>query len=353
MGWTIDQMFELVMERRVSDIVLAPGMPPVVWISGRMFPLDLPPLTPGEVADAFMPTLSAAHRAKFDSIGDVDYSLGRENVGRLRVNLHRQRGTVAAAVRFIPHEIPAFDNLQLPPRVRDLANLPRGLVLVTGGAGSGKSTTLAAMIDYINKTHAYHVITMEDPVEFTFRHGRSVIEQREVGLDSPSFVSALRHVVRQRPDVILVGEMRDLETISAALTAAETGHLVMASLHTVSAVETVSRIIDVFPATQQSQVRVQLADTLQAVVCQSLFPDQATEGLVPAVEILIANPGIRRAIRESETHLIAGMIEMGRAAGMRTMDESILELVSRGRITRQMALTRAQNPERLAKQLAA
>ncbi len=353
MGWSIDQMFDLVVERRASDIVLAPGSPPALWVSGRMLLLDLPSLKPDDVEQAFLPTLKDVQRAKLEAVGDVDYSLGRENVGRLRINLHRQRGSIGAAIRFIPHQIPTFETLQLPQRVQDLADLPRGLVLVTGGAGSGKSTTLAAMIDYINHSHDYHVITMEDPVEFTFRHGRSIIEQREVGQDCPSFVSALRHVVRQRPDVILVGEMRDLETISAALTAAETGHLVMASLHTVSAVETISRIIDVFPGAQQSQVRVQLADTLKGVVCQTLFPDQLTEGMVPAAEILIATPGIRRAIRENETHLINGMIEMGMAQGMRTMDAAIAELAAAGRITRMLALTRAQNPERLAKVLAA
>lgn len=353
MSWTIDQMFNLVVERHASDIVLVPGTPPALWVSGRMTMLDAEPLRPDDVAQAFLPTLKDSQRATLEAMGDVDYSLGRENVGRLRINLHRQRGSIGAAIRFIPHEIPTFENLSLPSRVLDLADLPRGLVLVTGGAGSGKSTTLAAMIDYINHNHDYHVITLEDPVEFTFRHARSVIEQREVGPDCPSFVSALRHVVRQRPDAILVGEMRDLETISAALTAAETGHLVMASLHTVSAVETISRIIDVFPAGQQAQVRVQLADTLRGVVCQTLFPDQLSEGMVPAAEILIATPGIRRAIRENETHLIGGMIEMGMAQGMRTMDSAIAELVAAGRIPRTLALTRAQNPDRLAKVLAA
>ena len=242
--------------------------------------------------------------------------------------------------------------LKLPLRVRDLADLPHGLVLVTGGAATGKSTTLAALIDHINHNYAYHIITLEDPVEFTFSHGKSIIEQREVGQDCQTFASALRHIVRQRPDVVLVGEMRDLETISAALTAAEIGHLVLASLHTANTTETINRIVDIFPGNQQLQSRVQLASILQGVVCQALFRDECDGGLIPAAEIMIPNPAIRRAIRDNETHLILGMIEMGKAAGMQTIDAAIAELISAGKVSLADGLAKASNPEKLARLVA-
>jgi len=348
--WTVDLLFDVLTDRRASDLCFAPGAPPVVWVAGRMMPLDAPPLVPADIEAAFYPLLTASQRERLDACGDVDFSVGRPGVGRMRLNLHRQQGTLAAAIRFIPAAVPDFDGLKLPSRLRSFADLPRGLVLVTGGAGAGKSTTLAAMIQYMNCTHAYHIITLEDPIEFVFAHRRSVIEQREIGVDCPSFASALRHVVRQRPDVILVGEMRDLETISAALTAAETGHLVLASLHTASAVETVNRIVDVFPGSQQSQVRVQLADTLQGVACQTLFHDESDGTLAPAVEILVATPAIRRAIRDNETHLLHGMIEMGRAQGMQTLDAAIANLVRRGAITMDAALAKCHNREKLQQQ---
>jgi len=351
MGWSMDEVFETVLRLSASDVVFVPGAPPMVWVSGIMQPVDSPSMTGPDVEAMFLPVLNPDQAARLEKTGDLDFSLGKHGIGRFRVNVHRQRGTLSAAIRFIPHEVPSFERLKLPQRILDFADLPRGLVLVTGGAGTGKSTTLASMIDYINRTYAYHMITLEDPIEFTFRHQKSIIEQREIGVDCPTFGSALRHVVRQRPDVILVGEMRDLETISAALTAAETGHLVMASLHTVSAVETVNRIIDVFPAAQQSQVRVQLADTLQAVVCQTLFHDEKDGGMVPAVEIMASTPAIRRAIRDRETHLLAGMIETGKVLGMQTMDSAIASLAAGGRITAAAAMAKAHNPEKLAKMI--
>ena len=350
---SIDDIFKEVMERSASDLIFVPGAPPVAWVAGRMAPLEAPELTSADIETMFMPLLDAPQREKLDHVGDLDFSVGKQDVGRLRVNMHRQRGTWSVAIRFIPHKVPAFETLCLPPRVLQLADLPHGLVLVTGGAGSGKSTTLAAMINYMNQTHRYHVITLEDPLEFTYRHGTCIIEQREVGVDCSSFASALRHVVRQRPDVIMVGEMRDLETISAALTAAETGHLVLASLHTINAVQTIDRIIDIFPAAQQVQVRVQVGSTLQGVVCQTMFHNEKNDGLVPACEIMISTPAIRRAIRDNETHLLQGMLETGRQLGMQSMDASIAALASGGYITPQIAQAKAHNPEKLAKMIAA
>jgi len=349
MSWNIDLVFDLVLERSPSDIVFIPGSPPAIWVAGRMQLIDAPPVASTDVEGIFFGLLSDEQRRHLEETGDLDFSVGRRDVGRFRINLHRQRTTWAAAMRFIPGEVPAFEQLKLPDDVLRLADLPRGLVLITGGTGAGKSTTLAAMVEYMNQNYAYHIITLEDPIEFTFRHKCSLIEQREIGVDCPTFASALRNVVRQKPDVILVGEMRDLETISAALTAAETGHLVLASLHTVNAVETVNRIIDVFSAEQQSQIRMQLSDTLQGVVCQTLFHDEIDDKMVPAIEILIATPAVRRAIRDRETHLVAGMIETGRGAGMQAMDASIASLVKAGRITAGDAMASAQNPERLAR----
>ena len=351
MTWTLDKLFDVVLDRSASDVALVPGAPPTLWVHGEMHRLDAPALTGDEVREVFFPLLDPRELEHLRREGDLDFSRGRERAGRFRINLHRQRGSFSAALRFVPDHPPAFDELKLPERVLELAELPRGLVLVTGRTGSGKSTTLAAMIQHINRTSARHIITLEDPIEYTFSHERSIIEQREIGLDCPSFVSALRHVVRQRPDAILVGEMRDLETISAALTAAETGCLVLASLHTVSATETVNRIVDAFPANQQEQVRVQLADTLQGVLCQMLFRDEIDATMVPAAEILLTNAAVRRAIRDNETHLLAGMIETGRGAGMQGMDAAIATLATEGRIAAGEALAKAHNPERLARTL--
>jgi twitching motility protein PilT len=349
MIWTSDKVLEHMVNHKASDMSFVVGSPPVMWTTGRMQQVDSEKLTEADIANCFLPLLTKDRQEEFKAIGDMDFSIGRAGMGRLRVNLHRQRGTLSAAARFIPHEVPTFDKLKLPERVLNLADLPNGLVLVTGGTGTGKSTTLAAMIDHINHYHAYHIITMEDPVEFTFTHDKSIIEQRQIGDDCPSFASALRHIVRQRPDVMLLGEMRDLETISAALTAAEIGHLVLASLHTSTATETVNRIIDVFPADQQNQIRVQLASTLQGVVCQMLLRDESDGGLVPAVEIMIPTQAIRRAIRDNETHLIAGMIQTGRSYGMQTMDHALAELINTGKISKANGLAKSPNPDKLAK----
>lgn len=353
MIWTTDKLFELMIDRHASDLVFVPGAAPALWISGAMRQLDSQTLTNDDIGQLFLPLLNDGQKRQLTATGDVDFSVGKNGHGRLRINLHRQQGCWGAAIRLVPAEPPEFDDLKLPARLLNLGDLNRGLVLVTGTAGSGKSTTLAALIQYMNSRHAYHIITLEDPTEFTFTNQTAVIEQREIGVDSSSFASALRHVVRQRPDVILVGEMRDLETIAAALTAAEMGHLVIATLHTIDAVQTVGRIIDVFPAAQQAQVRVQLAATLQGVVCQTLFADEKNGGMIPAVELMLSTPAVRRAIRENETHLLGGMIETGKSFGMQTMDAAIAELVRAGHISSETALARAHNPERLSRLLAA
>ena len=350
---TLQDIFEVVRQLSASDVIFTPGVPPAVWVAGQMRLLEVPPLVPEEITALFLPLLQDEQRTRLREQGDLDCGIGAPGLGRLRVNLHQQRGTLSAAVRFIPHEVPALSDLGLPPRVQEFTRLPHGLVLVTGGAATGKSTTLAAMIDDMNRRCAYHIITLEDPIEYTFRHGRSIIEQREIGVDAPSFASALRHIVRQRPDVVLIGEMRDLETISAALTAAETGHLVLATLHTNSAVATIDRIIDAFPGDRQAQVRVQLASTLQGVVCQALFYDRRTEHMTPAVEIMVPTPAIRRAIRDHETHLLSGMVETGMAHGMQSMDMAISRLAADGRISLEEALAKAQDPEKMRRQIAA
>jgi len=352
MEWTIENVFNLVIQNGASDIVLTVGVPPAIWIQGEMQLLPLEPIVVDDMQAVFMPHLNDEQKGTLEHTGDVDFSLGLKGAGRFRINIHRQRGTLSAAVRYIPYEVPTFDTLKLPARVLEFAKIPRGLVLVTGGTASGKSTTLAALIDYMNHNRAYHIITLEDPIEYTFHHGKSIIEQREIGVDAASFPSALRHVVRQRPDVVLIGEMRDLETISTALTAAETGHLVLATLHTTSASQTVDRIIDIFPANQQQQVRIQMAMALQGVVSQMLF-HTVDGGLDAAVEIMVCSQPVRRAIRDGETHLLPGMIETGKQLGMQTMDHAIAQLVHNQRITTEQALAGAVDPDKIKRLLAA
>ena len=345
------QCLRLLAEARrigASDLLIVAGAPPAVYVNARMRPLCDTSLGADDARRLIDELMTEQQRDTLERNRDADFSVAHSDVGRCRVNVHFQRGSPAAAIRFVPDTVPGFDGLNLPPILEELAHLPRGLVLITGGTGSGKSTTMAAMLDRINQETALHIITLEDPIEYTFTNARSIIEQREIGTDSPGFAEALRHIVRQKPDVIMVGEMRDLETIRTALTAAETGHLVLASLHTVSAAQTVERIVDVFEPAQQAQIRTQLAGTLRAVACQTLFTTADGDAMVPAVEVMVTTQAIARAIRDGETHLIAGMIETGAAQGMRTLDREILRLVSEGAITRDAALAKANNPERLA-----
>jgi len=346
-GGELEQLLRDCIHAGGSDLILVTNAAPTVLIEGAWRELDREPPAPEELLRMFATRLSHDQRERLRSVRDVDFGMQISDVGRFRVNLHYQRGMPAAAIRSIPTTIPTFESLGLPAQTLDFASFPSGLVLVTGGTGQGKSTTLAALIDHVNRTRAAHVITVEDPIEFDFRNEKSLIEQRQVGDDSPSFASALRHALRQRPDVILIGEMRDLETISTALTAAETGHLVLATLHTNSAVQTISRIVDVFPPGQQPHVRTQLSASLRAILCQRLVRDELNGGLVPATELLLVSPAIRRNIRENEAHLVYSSLETGRRHGMHTMEQCLFDMAQEGRVSAESAIAAAAEPVRM------
>ncbi len=336
-----------------SDIHLVAGHPPVMRVHTIITPMDMPAITP-EQARAFFEQMSPKEaQARFEQNRDADFSFYAEGLARYRVNCHMQKSALAMALRMVKTKVPPLEKLNLPEVIARLTYLPRGLVLVTGDTGSGKSTTLAAMIQAMNERYAKHIITLEDPVEYTFQSAQSLIEQRELGADMPSFASALKHALRQDPDIMLVGEMRDLETTALAITAAETGHLVLSTLHTCSAAQTVERIIDMYPAGQQNQIRSMLANTLQAVVSQTLFSRIDKPGMVPAVEVLLCTPAVRNLIREARTFEIPNVIETSRAIGMTTLDKSIAELYFNGMIAREDAIGSANMPDKLERLLAA
>jgi twitching motility protein PilT len=336
-----------------SDIHLVPGHTPMVRVDTVMRGLEGPVLT-ALCVDRFVASIaSEAQRAALENHKDLDLSYAVDGIGRYRVNIHRQRSGFAMAMRSIRDQVPPLEDLNLPRVVQQFAMLPRGLVLVTGDTGSGKSTTLAAIVQAINGHQRKHIITLEDPVEYTFESRQCLIEQRELGEDMPTFSSGLKHALRQDPDIILVGEMRDLETTALAMSAAETGHLVLSTLHTVSASQTVERIIDMYPANQQNQIRAMLGNTLQAVLSQTLFSRSDGEGMVPAVEILLCTPAVRNLIRENRTFEIPNVIETSRGLGMTTLDASIAELCFNGLITREDAVARAAHPIAMEQALAA
>jgi len=345
----IDTLMQQARAQEASDLILVAGTEPGIYVHGRLKMLDGPILLDTELNAMLESFMSPSQQDRLTQAGDADFACTLPEIGRVRVNVHRQRGSLAAAFRFFTTEIRTFEELHLPAKLAELADLPRGLVLVTGATGSGKSTTLAAIIHYMNHNWERHIITLEDPIEFLFSHQRCVIEQREIGKDSPSFAQSLRHVVRQKPDVILVGEMRDQETIATALTASETGHLVLGTLHTNTAAHTIERIIDMFEAAQQAQIRIQLASTLQAVICQTLLPQRDVPGMVPAIEMMIMTPAIRRAIRDQEIHLIPGMIETGHKFGMIPMDRALANLIEAGVVIEAAALAKAIDPEKLSR----
>jgi twitching motility protein PilT len=340
------------LDRRASDLHLAAGAPPMLRVRGHLQALEgYPALTSQDTREVVYSVLTDDQRKRLESELQLDFAYAIPGAARFRVNAYRQRSAIGAAFRLIPHEIPAMETLGLPPVVEELVRKPRGLVLVTGPTGSGKSTTLAAMIDEINATREEHIMTVEDPIEFLHAHRRCLVNQRELGSDAVSFAAALKAALRQDPDVILVGEMRDLETMSTALTAAETGHLVFATLHTQDAPQTIDRMIDVFPAEQQAQVRVMLSVALQGVLTQQLLPTSDGAGRVVAVETLIPTPAVRNLIREGKTHQLYSAIQTGAAHGMQTMDGALAELVRGGRISRELALQRAGNADELGRLL--
>ncbi|MDX2130965.1 MAG: type IV pilus twitching motility protein PilT [Planctomycetota bacterium] len=340
-------------EADASDVHLIAGQPPTVRIHQVMTPLEMPVLT-RELVRKYLEQMAPPEAlATFERNKDADFSFQAEGLARYRVNGHMQRSTVALAMRMIKTKVPPLANLGLPEVIARLTYLPRGLVLVTGDTGSGKSTTLAAMIDAMNQRYRKHIITLEDPVEYVFESKECVIEQRELGADMPSFASGLKHALRQDPDIILVGEMRDLETTALAISAAETGHLVLSTLHTCSASQTVERIIDMYPGGQQNQIRSMLAATLQAVLSQTLFARTDRPGMVPAVEVLLCTPAVRNLIREARTFEIPNVIETSRAIGMCSLDSSIAELYFNGYISREDAIAQSVYPDKLERQLAA
>jgi len=337
-----------VVDRRASDLHLTAGAPPMVRIRGRLTALeDYPKLTPTDTREIVYSILSDAQRQKLETNWQLDFAYQIPGTARFRVNAYFQRMSVGAAFRLIPFEIAPLDSLGLPPVVADFANRPRGLVLVTGPTGSGKSTTLASLIDVINEQREEHIMTIEDPIEFLHRHKRCIVNQRELGSDATSFADALKAALRQDPDVILVGEMRDLETIGTAITAAETGHLVFATLHTQDTPQTIDRIVDVFPPSQQGQVRAQLSIALQGIMTQTLLPTADGSGRCVAAEVLVPTPAVRNLIREAKSHQIYSVLQTGSAHGMQTMDASLAQLVRAGKITRQLAESRAHSAEEL------
>jgi twitching motility protein PilT len=345
---TLHQLLKTMIEKGASDMHITTGTSPLLRIDGSIVPLKLPPLGPVETKQLCFSVLSEEQRAEFEKHNELDLSFGIKGLSRFRANIYTQRGAVAGAFRTIPFKILSFDELGLPKVIADLAEKPSGLVLVTGPTGSGKSTTLAAIIDKINTEQRLHIITVEDPIEYLHPHKLSVVNQREVGSDTAGFKHALKYVLRQDPDVVLVGEMRDLETIEAALTISETGHLVFATLHTNSAVSTINRIIDVFPSHQQPQVRAKLSFVLQGVVSQQLLARHGAPGRVLALEVLIPNPAIRNLIREDKVHQIYSQMQVGQEKySMQTLNQSLFSLYQRRFISQEEAMNRSIEPEEL------
>ncbi|MEW6244726.1 MAG: type IV pilus twitching motility protein PilT [Bacillota bacterium] len=323
-----------------SDLHLTAGLPPVVRVHGELRRMDLPRLSPADIEALLAPALDPYHREQLDADWELDFSYSIPGVSRYRVNVMKQRGSLAVAFRVVPIGIPSFDSLGLPPIVKEFARLPRGLVLVTGPTGAGKSTTLASIIGLINEERSVNIVTIEHPIEFLYTHKKAMIKQREVGSDTKSFAEALRRVLRHDPDVLLIGEMRDLESISIALTAAETGHLVFSTLHTQTAPLTIHRIVDVFPDRLRNQVSQQLADSLQGIIAQQLLPRADGEGRVAAVEVLVSTPAVRNLIRENKEHQLYTVMQTGRAFGMQTMDQALAELCLSGIVTKEVVLSR-------------
>ena len=350
---TMDDLLSLAVQEGASDLHIAVGLPPVLRISGSLCPLDSDPLRP-EDTDRLMRSITPPKHLKgFEEVNGADFGFPYKNLARFRVSIFRQKGNVGIVLRQIPTKMLTLEQIGLPPQTRDLLFKPRGLILVTGPTGSGKTTTLASMVNIINSERDCHIITIEDPIEYYHPHKKSVVTQREIGVDVPSFSEALRRALRQDPDVILVGEMRDLETMEAAITAAETGHLVLATLHTTGAARTVDRIVDAFPTNQQEQIRTQLSTSLVAVISQALMPRKDGPGRIAAFEIMIATPSIRALIRDNKTFRITSDIQTGGKWGMQTLDSHLIQLWREGKISYEEMVTKAQDTEELLQQIQA
>ncbi|MEN3013976.1 MAG: type IV pilus twitching motility protein PilT [Endomicrobiia bacterium] len=351
MSLSMENLLYLMHEQKASDLHITAGLPPMLRVDGKLVPTSFGKLTPEMCQKLIYSVLTDKQKERFETLNELDVSFGVRDIGRIRMNVFRQKGAVAAALRAIPSTPPTFEELRLPKIVSQLVDLPRGLILVTGPTGSGKTTTLASMINFINEHRNAHIITIEDPIEYLFHHKNCIINQREVGSDTESFATALKYVLREDPDIILIGEMRDLETISAALTIAETGHLVFATLHTTDAVSTVNRIVDVFPPHQQQQVRVQLSFVLQAVLAQQLLLHISGKGRVLACEVLVATPAVRNLIREGKPEQIFTLIQTGAKFGMQTMNQALADLYQRRLISLEEAISASSDPEELKKLL--
>ena len=340
---SLRKLLEDMVQRKASDLHITAGVPPEFRIDGSITPSEYEVLTPETTLQLAYSVMSDEQRKRFETTKELDFSFGIKGLSRFRSNVFLQRGVVSMVIRQIPFDILALESLGLPPIVRDFTSRMKGLVLVTGPTGSGKSTTLAAMLDKINSTRRCHIITVEDPIEYIHHHKKCIVNQREIGADTDSFPSALKYVLRQDPDIILVGEMRDLETIEAALTIAETGHLVFATLHTNSSYEAVNRIVDVFPADQQRQILTQLAFTLEGVVTQQLIPRSRGTGRIMCAEILVVTPAIRAVIREGKIHQIYSLMQAGQKFGMQTMNQALLQAVLDSQLTAEDAMERSSD----------
>ncbi|MCE5315694.1 type IV pilus twitching motility protein PilT [bacterium] len=343
----IDDLLRDMLERAASDLHMCVGVPPVVRVDGQLLPLDYAKLAGSDIQRMMYDVMTDEQIRRFEERWELDFSYTVQGVARFRVNIFKEKGSVAAAFRLIPTTIPTIRELGLPPVLESLTRKPRGLILVTGPTGSGKSTTLAAMINQINSERSAHIISIEDPIEYLHPHRFSIINQRELGQDTKEFAGALRSALREDPDVILVGEMRDLDTMTNAIQAAETGHLVFATLHTSSAAQTVDRIVDAFPPTQQEQIRLMLSNSLEAVLCQQLLPRAGQPGRVCAMEVMIATSAIRNLIREAKAHQIGSVIQTSASAGMMTMDQHLRELYQKNLISFDEAIKVAMNPDEL------
>ena len=353
MGATLHQLLKILVEKGGSDLHLTTNSPPMVRVHGDLQPLDFPPLTVPETKQLCYSILTDVQKHRFEENLELDLSFGVKGLARFRGNVFMQRGAVSAVFRQIPYEILGFKELGLPPVVEGLCDKPRGLVLVTGPTGSGKSTTLATMLDKINRERPQHIVTIEDPIEFLHTHKRCIVNQRELHADTHSFPNALKSVLREDPDIVLVGEMRDLETLECALRVAETGHLTLATLHTNSAVQTMNRIIDAFPAAQQSQVRAQLSFVLEGILCQCLLPKVNGKGRAMAMEVLVPTPAIRNLIREDKVHQIYSMMQTGQNRyGMQTFNQALATLVHRRVITQEVAMASSSNTDELGEMIA-